>query len=285
MGETLILLLHQGCLPDSSIEFTEGEQIYDGSNQYCGMPTKNTVASDERVFDIIGALKRETTAGVTELAEALDMPKSTVHAHLSTMMDCGYVVQTDSKKYRLSLQFLDVGMEVRETQAMYDEVVPKLDELAEETNEKAWWVVEENGQAVFLAKSMGSRAIRTNSRIGQHTELYKLAAGMAILPVLPDERCERVLDSYDFPLPDGRSREDLEAELDEIADRGVAYGTEQFLKGVTGVGAPLTDNSGNVYGAISISGPVDRLDDRVENEFADLVRGISGELRVNLSYR
>lgn len=41
------------------------------------MPMKNTVASDERVFDIIGALKRETTAGVTKLAEHLDMPKST----------------------------------------------------------------------------------------------------------------------------------------------------------------------------------------------------------------
>jgi DNA-binding IclR family transcriptional regulator len=249
------------------------------------VPIKNTVASDERVFDIIGALKRETTVGVTELAEHLDMPKSTVHAHLSAMVDSGYVVQTDSKKYRLSLQFLDVGMEVREAQAMYDEVVPKLDELAEETNEKAWWVVEENGQAVFLAKSMGSRAIQTNSRIGQHTELYRLAAGMAILSALPDGRRETILGSYDFPLPDGRTREELETEIDEIADRGVAYGAEQFLKGVTGVGAPLTDNSGNVYGAISIYGPVDRLGDRVENEFTDLVRGISGELRVNLSYQ
>ena len=249
------------------------------------MPTRNTVASDKRVFDIIGALKQETIVGVTELAEHLDMPKSTVHAHLSAMMDSGYVVQTESKKYRLSLQFLDVGIEVRETQAMYDEVVPKLDELAEETNEKAWWVVEENGQAVFLAKSMGNRAIQTNSRIGQHTELYQLAAGMAIFSVLPDERRETILDSYDFPLPDGRTREELETEIDEIAGRGVAYGAEQFLKGVTGVGAPLTDNSGNVYGAISIYGPVDRLDDRVENEFTDLVRGISGELRVNLSYQ
>ena len=265
--------------------FIESEQIYPGLNQHHGVPIKNTVASDERVFDIIGALKRETTVGVTELAEHLDMPKSTVHAHLSAMVDSGYVVQTDSKKYRLSLQFLDVGMEVREAQAMYDEVVPKLDELAEETNEKAWWVVEENGQAVFLAKSMGSRAIQTNSRIGQHTELYQLAAGMAIFSVLPDGRREGILESYDFPLPDGRTREELETEIDEIADRGVAYSAEQFLKGVTGVGAPLTDNSGNVYGAISIYGPVDRLGDRVENEFTDLVRGISGELRVNLSYQ
>lgn len=249
------------------------------------MTTDSTVASDERMLDIIEALKQMTTAGVTELATEVDMPKSTVHVHLSTLKDQGYVVQTDDKRYRLGLQFLDIGMEVRETQAMYDEVLPKLEEIADETNEKVWWVVEENGEAVFLAKSLGSRAIRTNSRIGQHSELYELAGGMAIMSVLPDERLETILDTYSFPLEDGRTRTDLEAELETIREEGVAHGPEYFLKGVTGVGAPLTDNSGNVYGAISISGPSDRLDDRITTDFADLVRGVTGELRVNLSYR
>jgi DNA-binding IclR family transcriptional regulator len=249
------------------------------------MPTDGTIGSDERMLDIVEALKRQTTTSVTDLATEVEMPKSTVHAHLSTLKDRGYVVQSDDKRYRLSLQFLDIGMEVRETQAMYDEVVPKLDEIAEESNEKAWWVVEENGQAVFLAKSLGNRAIRTNSRIGQQTELYELAGGMAILSVLPEDRLKTILDGYSFPLADGRTRSDLKTELSKIRERGVAYGAEYFLKGVTGVGAPLTDNSGNVYGAISISGPVDRLDDRIETDYADLVRGITGELRVNLSYQ
>lgn len=250
------------------------------------MGTNNTVGSDERMLDIIQALKERTTAGVTELATALDMPKSTVHVHLSTLKQRGYVVQDDDQKYRLSLRFLDIGMMARETQEMYDEVMPKLDELADETDEKVWWTVEENGKAVFIAKSLGSRAIQTNARIGQHIDLYRLAAGKAILAHLADEKRERIIDGYDFPLSDGQSREDLETELDEIREQGVAYGTEDFLKGVTGVGAPLRDNSGNVYGAISVSGPADRLDsDRLEYELSDLVRGISGELRVNLSYR
>lgn len=250
------------------------------------MTSNGTVGSDERVLDIVEALQELRTAGVTELSDAVDMPKSTVHVHLATLKDRGYVVQDETQRYQLSLKFLDVGMEVREMQEMYDEVVPKLDEIAEETNEKAWWITEENGKAIFLAKSLGSRAIRTNSRIGQHTELYQLAGGMATLSVLPEQRRNEIIDSYEFPLPDGRTREELEAELDTIHERGVAYGTEQFLKGVTGVGAPLTDNAGRVYGAISVSGPADRLDyERIETDLADLVRGISGELRVNLSYK
>ena len=238
------------------------------------------------MLDIIEALKEHTTAGVTELAEALDMPKSTVHVHLSTLRERGYVVQDDAHQYRLSLRFLDMGMMVRETQEMYEEVLPKLDELADETEEKVWWTVEENGKAVFLANSVGSHAIRTNARIGQHIDLYRLAAGKAILANLSEERRREILGSYEYPLPGFQSREDLADELADIRERGVAYGTEQFLRGVAGVGAPLRDNSGNVYGAISVSGPADRLDsDRLENELSDLVRGVSGELRVNLSYR
>jgi len=250
------------------------------------MGTNTTVSSDERMLDIIEALKEQTAAGVTEIADAVDMPKSTVHVHLSTLKERGYVVQDDAQKYRLSLRFLDMGMMVQETQEMYEEVLPKLDELAAETDEKAWWTVEENGKAVFIAKSVGKHGIQTNARIGHHIELYQLAAGKAILANLPDDRREAILDSYDYPLGDGKTRAELEADLEEIQDRGVAYGSEQFLQGVSGVGVPLTDNAGNTYGAISVSGPSNRLDsDRVENELANLVRGISGELRVNLSYR
>ncbi len=133
------------------------------------MGQNTTVDSDERMLNIIEALKERTSAGVTELADALEMPKSTVHVHLSTLKERGYVVQDESHEYRLSLRFLDMGTTIRQTQDMYDEVVPKLKQLAEETEEKAWWTVEENGKAVFIAKAVGSRAIRTNAYIGQHT--------------------------------------------------------------------------------------------------------------------
>ena len=250
------------------------------------MGQNTTVGSDERMLNIIEALKERTSAGVTELADALEMPKSTVHVHLSTLKERGYVVQDESHEYQLSLRFLDMGTTIRQTQDMYDEVIPKLKQLAEETEEKAWWTVEENGKAVFIAKAVGSRAIRTNAYIGQHIELYRLAAGKSILANLPDDRKNAIIDGYEFPLADGNSREDLERELAEIRETGVAYATERFLQSVSGVGVPLKDNAGNVYGAISVSGPTNRLDsDRVENELTDLVRGISGELRVSLSYK
>jgi DNA-binding IclR family transcriptional regulator len=245
-----------------------------------------TLDSGDRMFDILEALKETTSAGVTELAERLDMPKSTVHVHLSTLRDRGYVVQTEDKQYRLSLKFLDMGTIARENQTVYDEIVPKLEELAEETEEKSWCAVEENGKAVFIGKATGAHGIQTNVRIGQHVELYRLAAGKAILANLADGRRREILDGYEFPLEEGLTRVEFEQDLATIRERGIAYGSGRFIDGVTGVGAPIADTSGTIYGAISISGPTDRLDnDRIRNELAELVRGVAGEMRVNLSYR
>jgi DNA-binding IclR family transcriptional regulator len=249
------------------------------------MGGQDTVRSDERLLAIVEALKGQDPVGVTDLAGALEMPKSTVHAHLSTLREAGYVARTEESEYRLGLAFLDVGMAARETRRIHGEVRTKLDELAEETAEKAWCVVEEGGEAVFLARAVGDRAIRTNARVGQHVPLHELAAGKAILASLPAERRREILDGYDYPLSGDRTREAVETELSEIRARGVAFGTEQFIRGVTGVAAPVTDTSGTVYGSITISGPSNRLTgDRLERELADLVRGTAGELQVNLSH-
>lgn len=251
------------------------------------MPTRSTVASDERAFDILESLKRRQSAGVTELAEALDMPKSTVHAHLSTLCDRGYVVQNADDRYRLALRFLDLGMVARLNRPVYTEVQPHLEELAAETGEKAWCAVEENGQAVLVATAVGDRAVHTNARVGQHVELHRIGAGKAILASLDADRRREILAGYAFPLPgSAASRSSFEAELATVRERGVAYGNEQFIQGVSSVAAPVVDNAGRVYGAISVSGPTNRLSGRrLESELADVVRGMAGELQLNLSYR
>lgn len=250
------------------------------------MGVQNTVDSDRRMLDILEALKGHRSAGVTTLATELEMPKSTVHSHLSTLREEGYVVQNSDETYELGLKFLDMGTTARENRALYAEAEPKLDELAAETNEKAWCVVEEHGSAVFLAKAVSGRAIQTNARVGQHVPLYRLAAGKAILANLPQDRRTAILDGYEFPL-DGTdiTRSAFETELETIRDEGIAFVSEQFIHGVAGVAAPILDTSDSVYGAICVSGPATRLSgDRLETEIADLVRGMAGEIRVNLSY-
>jgi len=68
-------------------------------------PNTASVGATERSFRIIEQLG-ERGGGVSELAESLSISKSTVHNHLQTLRELGYVVQ-DGDEYRLGLQFLD----------------------------------------------------------------------------------------------------------------------------------------------------------------------------------
>ena len=67
---------------------------------------RHTIASVTRALDIVEALWTLEGAGVTELADYLDMSKSTVHSHLATLDRKGYAVAEEGI-YRLGLRLRD----------------------------------------------------------------------------------------------------------------------------------------------------------------------------------
>lgn len=246
-----------------------------------------TIKSDERLLEILEALKGLGEAGVTEVARAVDLPKSTVHIHLVTLEENNFVVNDDGT-YRIGLRFLDYGKTAQQGTALYHVVVDKVEALADQTGEQAWCLVEEQSQAVYLCGAHGERAIKTHTHVGKREELPSLAAGRAILANLPAERRAQIIDDYEFTDDDlpFRDREELTERLAEIRSSGIALNTEAYVKGVNAVGAPIIDNTGEVYGALSISGPANRLkEEYLRTELADLLLGETNELGVNLTYQ
>ena len=76
----------------------------------------------------------------------------------------------------------------------------------------------------------------------------------------------------------------LQRELDQIGDLGWASEAEELLPGIASIGAPIEDRRGVMAGAISISGPIERLweDQRPRVELVGFVmetaRTVSREL-------
>ncbi|MFC6734126.1 helix-turn-helix domain-containing protein [Haladaptatus sp. GCM10025893] len=90
---------------------------------------RNPVKGVQTSLDIIDALQEHDRVGVTALANELGISKGTVHCHLATLRQNGYVVK-DAGKYRLGLRFIDVAHRVRDRHALYDLVTDEVDELA-----------------------------------------------------------------------------------------------------------------------------------------------------------
>lgn len=250
-------------------------------------PTHRPVETVETAFDILALLKRTDGAGITELADELDLAKSTVHRHVKTLESRGLLVREDNG-YRVGTWFLDYGIHVRNRHRLYDVVRPKVEDLAAATDEKVWCVIEEHGVGVHIYGARGRNSVRTHARIGKRTPLHQFAAGKAILAHLPSSRIEEIIDDHGLPerTPETiTDREALRDSLEEIRERGYAFNREESVRGVNAVGAPIRDESGVAIGAISVAGPANRLQGEfLTDELPDLLLGATNEVEVNLAH-
>lgn len=243
------------------------------------------VKSDRTLLGILRCIRESEGARLTDIADELGVAKSTVHDHLRALDGTGFVVEDDGA-YRLGLRCFDYGIQARNERDLFHVARPKIQSLTDRTGERTWCIVEECNQAVYLCGASAADPVKTPYRVGNFTELHHLAAGKAILAHLPEQAVEEVLERVGLPAHTDNTITDPDAlrrELAEIRERGYAYNEEESMTGLRAVGAPVSGPDGEVRGAISISGPANRMsDDRVESELAELLLGTINEIEINL---
>ena len=249
--------------------------------------TGKTVGSDETLFAIIEQLQMLDGAGVTELAERLDLAKSSVHKHLRTMVDHGYAVNRDGV-YHIGLQFLHVGEYARDRYAVYHAAKNQVDELSAETGEMVWLIVEEGGLAMYLYGARGEAEISLESILGSWRHLHINSGGKAILAHMSHERVERILDRHGLPMRTPNTvtdRGELYAELEVIRERGYAVNEGEDLEGIYALGAPII-HEGTVHGALAIAGAARRfVRDGREADLVERLLAATDDVEVNLAYQ
>ena len=246
-----------------------------------------TMNSLNTLFSVLDGLKEHERIGVTDLAEATGIAKSTVHRYLQTLEHHGYV-SNERGIYRLTYRFLEFGGIVRMRNPYFDEITEKVDYLAAETGEHVHYFIEENGAGVSVYKKRGSHAIRTDSHVGQRFDLHHIAAGKAMLSAFSDQQVQRTVELRGLEALTANTIVDEESLLAELAtcrQRGYAINDREVVDTIKAVGVPLVLQNDGLVGAISISGPATRFDDdRIENELAPLLQGVQNELQINLGF-
>jgi len=246
-----------------------------------------SVKTTETTFRTIEQLESSDGAGVTELASELGLAKSTIHRHLSTLERMEYLVCEDDTYY-LSMRFLHLGEYSRKRKSAYDLAKTKLNEIAEETQERAQFIVEEHGLAVYVHRASGDLGVEADSGIGKRVPLHATSAGKAILAHLPRERVEEIMDDRGLTAVTENTitdKETLFSELETIRERNVAYNNQENIEGLRAVGVPIKTPDGDVLGAFSVSGPTHRIKgELLEETIPDLLLGAANEVELNITY-
>lgn len=245
---------------------------------------RNPVQSLSKAFDILELLVELDGAGVTELATALDEPKSTVHNYLSTLLQEEYVVN-EGGEYHIGLRFLELGIHARNRHELFTVGKTEAQRLARETQEFSNLAVEEYGYCITIYRNQGENAV--NSRhVGMRTNLHATAVGKAMLAHLPPERIDRVVERDGLPKYTENTidnRDDLYDRLEEVRSRGHAFDDEEVMQGLRCVAAPVLSTSGGLVGAISVSGPTTRLSgDYYREDLPEKVMEASNIISLNI---
>ncbi|WP_207589942.1 IclR family transcriptional regulator domain-containing protein [Halomontanus rarus] len=248
---------------------------------------KNPVKTTTTTFTIVEALKELGSCGVTELANHLKLPKSTVHNYLSTLEQEEYV-KKEGNTYSVGIRFLELGAYARDCMQIYDIAKPEVDRLADETRELANLMIEEHGHGVYIHQAKGEQAVQVDSYVGTRVDLHATALGKSILAHLPEDRVDTIVDNHGLPQRTKRTvstREELEEELELVRERGYATDDEERLKGLRCVAAPIQTSDGRVLGAVSASGPVNRMQEEYfEDELPNRVLETVNVIELNVTY-
>jgi DNA-binding IclR family transcriptional regulator len=249
--------------------------------------TPETVVATRTMFAIVDYVKQQEGATITEVANALDCAKSTAHRHLTTLEELGYVI-SDSDGFHIGLRFLDLGQRARRHIQGYELARDKVEQLAEKTGERAQFIVEEHGEAVYVHRTSGEQAVQTDPGIGSRIPLHATSAGKAILAHMDEAKRNEIIEQTEFdPITEATitNPEDLREELETIRERGFSFNREENLEGLHAVGVPVKSQDCDVIGALSVSGPTHRLrDEQFTEELPNLLLGTANELELNIAH-
>lgn len=201
-------------------------------------------------------------AGVTGLARAAGLSKSTAFRLLASLEEAGYVTHAGSD-YCLNLRLFELGSQVAVCRpgGLRAIAAPFLADLFRETAHAAHLAVLDGTDVLYIEKVHGNGASQVPTCVGSRMPASCTALGKAMLSAGHGATVSKLI-------ADGlprRTRHSVAApgllvgELRRARAAGVAVDREESALGLTCVAAPVC-HAGKAIAAISLSGPTHRLD-------------------------
>jgi DNA-binding IclR family transcriptional regulator len=250
---------------------------------------ENMVKSVSRALDIITLVSSQRGGmGVTEIANQIDINKSSVYRILSTLVQYGYIEQdAETGRYKLGFKFLEISSKLLDSIDLRAEAKPYLKELENYTNEVIHLVVYDQGEVVYIEKLEGNETLRMHSRVGKRAPMHCTSVGKAILAHLPANVVQDIMERRGLPYHTENTitdRDDFIKELMRVKEAGYALDLEENEYGITCIAVPIFDHLGESIAAVSISGPTMRMTGERLEQLRTKMLEIGGKISARLGY-
>ncbi len=236
------------------------------------MSTSTSVKTVDRLVRIIDSFSPSRPAWtLTDLSDHLSLPKSTLHRFLCSLEAHGILRQDEeSKQWRLGYRLFVWGHLAEQSTALHHIARPVMRDLVAQTGETALLTVYQAQEVVCVEKVESTHSVRLALDVGTRRPLHAGASSKVLMAYLPNEEIQRIVRDQGLPrlcVNTITERDELEAELDRIRERGYAQSIEETDQGAWGVATPIRDWNSQVVAAIGLAGPSSRFGEELAQRY------------------
>ena len=241
------------------------------------------VQSLGRAFAILEQVARHREGiGLAELSKLVGLHNSTTFHLAKTMVSLGYIRQErETKRYRVGRPLFALAASALDEIEMVNVATPIMEDLSRETGETSHFAVRMGDAVVVIARTSGPGAFQLTDRVGVVRPAHCTALGKIILAALRPDQLKRFLERVDLTPSTKKSITDpavLLREIAEIRRSAVAIDDGEFNPEVRCIAVPVYNFTGDVVGALGVSGPVWRMTDQLMQSRAKSVKAAASRL-------
>jgi IclR family KDG regulon transcriptional repressor len=217
-----------------------------------------------RFFKIIDLLENSSELRLKDIADKLNIDKSTIHRFLKTLLKYNFIrMNPSNKKYSLGLKFLNIATKIIDSIDIRNIAHPYLIELEEYSNETIHLTTFDGKRVVYIDKIESVKPIRMYSRIGNVAPINCTAAGKVILAFQKESVINSIIQDLDF-IPVTKNtitdKKKFMENLEDVRSKGFAIDNSEHEENICCIAAPIRDYSREVKYAVSISAIKTRMD-------------------------
>ncbi|GAA1698104.1 IclR family transcriptional regulator [Streptomyces yatensis] len=229
------------------------------------LETSKGISSVLSTLQVLEVVAQRQPIGVSELARATGMPKSSVHRCLVTLREAGWLKIVDPNRvlWGVTSKPLDIGLSSSGEQSLRDVAHPHLEALRDSINETVHLVIRDGNSLTIIMREDSRQAVRTFVEIGTRAPLHATSCGLAVLAKLGDDEINGLLacglNRYTDTTP--TSLERVREEIERTRTRGFSTNDESWWRpGVSAIGAAIMNSAGRPVAALAVSVPSSRFE-------------------------
>ena len=209
-----------------------------------------TVAAVERAFSILDSFKRgDVFLSLSELSRRTGLYKSTILRLIQTLESAGYIAKNGVGEYHIGPSVLRLGGLYQAAMKPEEVIMPALRRMVSDTNESAGFHIRFGDKRLCLHRVDSPHPLRDHFRPGDALPLNRGAGG-------------KVLSAFAKPYL---------REFAALRRKLVISASGEIAPDMGGVACPVFGSAGELFGALTLSGPTSRFNRKSIPQFEDIV--------------